>query len=59
MPTFKLDIKTENAAFEDDQCGVEIARILREIADKFDRGEPSAGTVRDVNGNRVGKYRYD
>lgn len=63
--SFKLEFKTDNAAFFDDEgneaAGFEIARILREIADKYDSGVWStngpAKPVIDVNGNRIGEYR--
>lgn len=62
---FTLELKTDNAAFIDDdgnpEAGPEIARILREIADKYDSGIYSTNgpalPVFDVNGNRIGQYR--
>jgi hypothetical protein len=51
---FTLDITLDNAAFEDDPC-MEIARILRETADKVERGKHDGRTM-DYNGNGVGKY---
>lgn len=51
---FKLTIKTDNAAFEDDE-GAECARILRNIAERLDRGE-KCGLCVDVNGNHVGEW---
>ena len=54
---FKLNIRTDNAAFAD--CpGSEVARILREIADKIDFKELPhfMQTIRDCNGNDVGRY---
>ena len=54
---FTLEIKTDNAAFGDGDshtdCAAEVARILRELADKLDNLQPS-GTVRDSKGNTVG-----
>lgn len=55
-----LTIDTENAAFDDEDCGPELARILRALADDFN--EPTeryklhgyAATVMDANGNRCG-----
>lgn len=49
---FTLTFKTQNAAFD---SGVEVARILRTIAEKVDQ-DYSEGTVRDINGNTVGKW---
>ena len=59
---FKVVIDVENAAFEDENMGTELARILREVADTVDgtSGETESiwGTLRDVNGNKVGQYRF-
>lgn len=53
---FKLHFDTDNAAFSDDPAN-EAARILREIADKLERGESlGGGPIRDANGNRVGHW---
>ncbi|MFJ6010228.1 hypothetical protein ACIQHZ_31585 [Streptomyces halstedii] len=49
-----------NAAFvEGEQGGPEweVARILRVVADRIESGPLGAGTLRDINGNTVGKYR--
>ena len=55
---FTLKIKTSNAAFQD--CsGVEIARILRELADTVQEREHIAGNVMDYNGNTVGAYQLN
>jgi hypothetical protein len=56
-----ITISMDNAAFADDAAGEEVARILRNLADKIG-GEgvhQIAGaniTLRDVNGNTVGKF---
>jgi len=50
---FEMQINTDNAAFEDKS---EIARILREIADRIDGGS-IAGKIRDINGNMVGTFK--
>lgn len=57
---FKIEFSTDNAAFADD-AGREVARILRDWADKMeDRGDAFySGPVRDLNGNRVGKIDFD
>lgn len=49
-----IEFTTDNAAFEDDRA-VEIARILRDLADKILLGRTS-GPIRDINGNRVGTF---
>ena len=54
---FNLTINTDSAAFDEDERGHEIARILRRIADEIE--EDSAvirGMVRDINGNKCGEY---
>jgi len=51
---FKLTIKMDNAAFEDREG--EVARILREIANKVEAGYWS-GTARDYNGNDVSTFK--
>ena len=51
-----ITIKTDNAAFADGNREAEIARILRDIADKIERGaEPKS--ARDYNGNTVATIR--
>ena len=52
---FYLNIETDNAAFSDDAFEAEIARILRRVADRVERGEQSGGIL-DVNGNGVGDW---
>lgn len=51
---FKIEFRTGNAAFEDN-AGLEVARILRELSDKAEHGELE-GLIRDVNGNTIGKW---
>jgi hypothetical protein len=52
---FNLTIDTDNATFQDGNATAEIARILRDIADKLERGLLSGHTI-DMNGNHVGTY---
>lgn len=61
---FKLEFKTDNAAFMSDEGdfapGAEIARILAGIASYYDASysiDGPAQPVYDVNGNRIGSYR--
>lgn len=62
---FNLLIKTGNAAFRDPYTGEEssweenheVARILREIADKIDDGKREGKAI-DYNGNSVGEYTF-
>jgi hypothetical protein len=59
---FRLFIVTENDAFDGtnrrEACPREIARILRECADRIESdGVGSLSeTIRDINGNDVGRY---
>lgn len=61
MAKFTVTINTGNDAFGDDP-GHEIARILREIADRADQsltaGRYFTNLVRDANGNTVGKFTF-
>lgn len=53
---FTLKISTANEAF--DQLGPEVARILRELADKVETSTALvSGNLRDINGNTVGSWR--
>lgn len=57
--TFKLWIHTDNAAF-DSPPNIEVARILREVANSLDAGEDFHfyETLRDINGNDVGRAKF-
>lgn len=60
---FKLEIKTDNAAFCDPDTGsedkflegIEINRLLAKVQLSIEAGYTS-GTIMDINGNRVGKW---
>lgn len=52
---FKMQIETDNAAFQDGAAGAETARILRLIADRLESGSTS-GVALDYNGNKVGAW---
>jgi hypothetical protein len=61
--TFKVQFNCDNAAFGPDDDGYmrdEIARILRDIADKVERKGLSGcwETIRDLNGNDIGAFAY-
>lgn len=54
----RIEIKTDNAAFEDDP-GLEVASILRDIADSFEGGAYSVDSderhkILESNGNACG-----
>ena len=50
-----IHIDTDNAAFDDGTHDMEVCRILREIADRYEEGCRIMGTILDINGNSVGK----
>lgn len=55
--SIKLEIKTDNAAFED-APGWEIARILMELAHRVEHlgpGQSISIPAVDINGNKVGR----
>ena len=59
--TFRLSIKTANAAFADHGLASELARILRELALRIERDDhtsSNSGKLYDLNGNRVGEFEY-
>ena len=49
-----IKIKTGNSAFQDGQFGLEVARILRELANDFADEIGRDKGLYDYNGNRVG-----
>lgn len=54
MSEFRVLINIDSAAFEDGR-DAELARILRDIADRLTDGE-SGGNAKDVNGYVVGDF---
>lgn len=52
---FRIEIDTGNAAFED-VPGYEVARILRDLAERLTDASTGEGAVMDVNGNEVGTW---
>ncbi len=59
MMLFNIAIEGDNAAFDDDARG-ETARILRDVAQRIESGEDANyyRTIRDINGNRIGAFRF-
>ena len=53
--TINITIETENAAFEDISERPEVARILRELADKIETYR-NPSVIMDINGNRCGSF---
>lgn len=61
MSSFNVHIATNNAAFKDDHGEddrraerVEVARLLRQVADQLDDTSIGVMRLRDINGHRVG-----
>lgn len=57
---FTLQIETTGDAFDADGSGQdrdELARILRDVADRVEDWQTD-GSVRDVNGNTVGRWTW-
>ncbi len=56
---FALSIKTDNSAFEGENCDAEIARILREVARQVESTPKLRGmAIRDIDGNPVGGWGF-
>ena len=53
MSKINITIDTDNNAFDGENRGLEIARILRKIADEYDSGAWISSTICDINGNPV------
>ena len=66
---FIIKFDTSNAAFQEDIPGVEIARIIRAIADVLDGSSDNTtdvdfsvkhgGPVHDYYGNTIGAWSYE
>lgn len=56
MEQIIITINTENSAFEGNEEH-EVARILRNIADKIENGQQPRKPM-DINGNSVGSIEY-
>ena len=55
--TFDISIECNSAAFDGMDCGPELARILRKLADRIEldsEGVPFSRPLHDTNGNRCG-----
>ena len=57
---FILEIDTDNDAFSDESGGLdlEVARLLKVAADKVRNGY-AHGTLFDINGNKVGSFKFE
>lgn len=61
LSEFTLNINTDNDAFDEDYGPLEIARLLRQTADRIENGDWYPGHTRsilDINGNRVGGFKW-
>lgn len=60
--TYEIRIETDNAAFEGDDLGNELARILKiaaiDIKNFPEERQQKPLSLRDYNGNRVGVARF-
>lgn len=59
----KIEIKTGGAAYRDendelDRSAYELRRNLKDIMEKLEYGY-QAGSIIDINGNKVGKWTLD
>lgn len=52
---FRLDVTDMDDAAMDEYPREEVARLLRETAEKVENGE-DYGNLRDINGNNVGHW---
>ena len=51
----QVNIDSENAAFEGDNGRPEVARLLRQAADRIEAGD-DIGRLHDINGNGCGRF---
>jgi hypothetical protein len=58
MERVTITIETQNAAF-DDAPAYEIARILRDLAERFERDEIPPRILFDANGNAAGSVAVE
>lgn len=57
----KIVIRTENKAFEDENLGNELSRILKICADMciyYQHRSEDGCELFDINGNKVGRMRF-
>ena len=52
---FRMQLDTDNAAFDGENLNREVARILRQAAHLIEGGT-NADKCRDENGNHIGHY---
>lgn len=54
---FRLQIRTDNAAFDGDNLIPEVVTILRHAAERIETGATGA-LLRDSNGNIIGEFAF-
>lgn len=55
--SISIEFDTENAAFEDAGHELEAERIIKAAAVRISNGEKQ-GTLKDLNGNTVGEFKW-
>jgi len=58
MEKVVIEINSSNDAFKETSENEELARILRDMADKLEMGINSRKLM-DINGNKVGSVEYN
>jgi len=56
---YSIAIECNNAAFVDQGPGQELARILRDLADRLEVEGVTDRALMDLNGNRVGRVTVE
>lgn len=56
MAKVKIEFNTGNAAFEGDGWNYEVYTVLKELADLAWEGQLAERSIRDSNGNKIGRY---
>lgn len=61
VPKFTAEMVMINDAFGTTEAERrrEISRILRNLAVAIDKGDEDSGTLRDTNGNQVGRFKME
>jgi len=55
----RIEIRTENSAFQDGNKSLEVARILKNLAKRLENDPDLVDceiTLTDINGNKVGTF---
>lgn len=58
MTNLEIDISSDHSAF-DNGGNIEIARILRALAESIESGKEGYFTLQDINGNKVGSAFFE